>query len=90
MRLWCLEITGDLLLEGFDVRHELLAGRLEEEVPVGEPGRVAEPNKLEKLREDGKAVDGTHHSAGEPDGRESTNGVDDEGRLVLNLVPLQL
>lgn len=82
------EIARDLLLERLDVRHELLAGRLEQEVPVGEPGGVAKANKLKHLGEEGKAIDSVHHGAGKPDGGESTDGVDNEGGLVLNLVPL--
>ncbi len=39
----------DLLLQRLDVLHQLLAAGLEQQVAVGEPGRVAQANKLKQL-----------------------------------------
>ena len=84
-----LQLSGDLLLQGLDVLDELLTRRLEQKVPVGKPGRVAETHQLEHLGKEGESVDCVHHSARQPDGGESTDGVDYKGGLVLNVLPLQ-
>lgn len=85
-----LLVTRDLLLELLDVSHKLLAGGLEEEVAVCEPGRVAETHKLEHLGEQGDAVEGVDDGGGQPDRGEGGHRVDNEGGLVLHLLPLQL
>ena len=46
-----LELAGDLVLEGVELIHELLAGILVEHVPVHEPGGVAEADELHHLGE---------------------------------------
>ena len=46
-----LELAGNLVLEGVELLDELLAGVLEEHVPVHEPGRVAEADELHHLGE---------------------------------------
>jgi hypothetical protein len=84
-----LQVSRDLLLQGLNVLNELLARRFEEKVPVGKPSRVAKADELEKLGEEGESVDGVDDGARQPDGRESSNRVDDESRLVLDLLPLQ-
>lgn len=84
-----LQVSGDLLLQGLNVLNKLLTGRLEEEVSVGKPSRVAKADELEKLGEEGESVDGVDDGARQPDGGESSNGVDDESGLVLDLLPLQ-
>jgi hypothetical protein len=84
-----LQVSRDLLLQGLNVLDKLLTRRLEKEIPVGKPSRVAETDELKELGEERETVDSVDDSARQPDGGESGNRVDDESRLVLNLLPLQ-
>jgi len=36
-----------------------------------------------------EAIQGVHHGRGQPDGGEGSHAVDNEGRLVVDLLPLQ-
>eukprot|EP00963_Diacronema_lutheri_P006372 scaffold544_cov320-Pavlova_lutheri.AAC.86 len=93
--------SGNLGLELFDIFNELLAGVLEDQVAVGEPGRVSEAHQLHQLREllrpNASAFaftyqwDGIHradHCTGEPDEHEGGAGNDGHLAFVLNSLPL--
>ena len=71
-----LSSAGDLPLELFDVLHELLAARLEEQVAVHEPSGVAQTDELHDLRQQWDGVDSSHDGGGQPQRYEGTPGVD--------------
>ena len=82
-------LTGDLLLELLNVGDQLLARRLEEQVPVGEPAGVAEADELKELGEEGDVVERADDGGRQPDGKQRADRVDDDRGLVLDLVPLR-
>ena len=83
-------LGGDLLLKLLDVGQQLLAARLEQQVAVHEPRRVAEADELEQLGQQRHGVDCADDGRGEPEEHDGAARVEEGRGLVLDGVPLEV